>query len=241
MSIPSTFERRWPTVILAPITIANHVVTVSSTKGLHTKQEIILSNGSLPQLTLEIKRVISDTQIAVGEKDKAINKLENPVAYSGGILTSIEQKRNEFGAEIVWRAVYEEEPAVALRTVLVDWVGSYYSLANPLPVSVSTDLTVSTEAPRTPGLTIVTSPIVSDDQFTIVLPSGVKRFTLKPRRGTQASFDIALVPYALNSDYYSVLPGDEFLSGSINLAAPKTFYLRTKKTSVEIECWYWST
>jgi hypothetical protein len=135
--IPTTFERRWPTVILTPIQVANHVITVPTTAGLHTKQKIVLSKVGLDQLELEIKRVISDTQLHVGRIDRDIASYENPIAYGGGTLTSSEQKRNEFGSEIVIRAVYEEEPAVALRNVLVNRWGEFYSTDNPLPVQLS--------------------------------------------------------------------------------------------------------
>ena len=122
---PSTFEKKWPTVILAPIAVANHVITVSSTAGLHTKAKISLSIAGLDALDLEVKRVLSDTQLQVGYADKAINAIEDPVQYDGGMLTCSEQKRTEFGADIVLRAVYEEEPAVALRNVLVNRYGTF--------------------------------------------------------------------------------------------------------------------
>lgn len=135
--VPTTYERKWPSVILTPISIANHIVTVSDTRHLHTKQKIILSKPGLDQLELEIKRVLSDTQLHVGLIDKDIGSYTNPVDYNGGTLIAEEQERNKFGSEIVLRAVYQEEPAVALRTLLVDRYGAYFTPDNPLPVQLS--------------------------------------------------------------------------------------------------------
>lgn len=122
---PTTFEKKWPTVILTPIGVADHVVTVSSTAGLHTKAIVALSAVGQETVEYEIKRVLNDTQLQVGLTGTAINKIEDPVQFDGGMLTMSEQKRTEFGADIVLRAVYQEEPAVALRNVLVNQYGAF--------------------------------------------------------------------------------------------------------------------
>jgi len=121
--VPSTFERKWPTIILTPISVANHIVTVSDTAGLHEKQKITLSAVGEEALELEIKRVLSDTTFQVGEVGSDMALYANPIAYSGGTLTMSEQPRNAMGGDIVLRAVYEEGPAVALRNLLVNKYG----------------------------------------------------------------------------------------------------------------------
>lgn len=123
-NIPTTFEQKWPTVILTPIAVANHIITVSDTAGLHTKAIIVLRLAGA-SIEYEIKRVLSDTQLQVGLPETAINKIENPIAFNGGTLTMSEQNRNKFGSEVVLRAVYEEEPASALRNVLVNKYGAF--------------------------------------------------------------------------------------------------------------------
>lgn len=136
MAIPSTFERKWPSVLLAPISVANSIVTVSSTEGLHPKQRITLRLGAL-QENYEIKRVLSDTQLQVGPPGPTMNQYSNPVSFNGGLLEMSEQERNPMGWEIVGRAVYAEEPIVALRNILVNKWGEYYDVQNPLPVRLS--------------------------------------------------------------------------------------------------------
>jgi len=135
---PTTRERKWPQVILTPITIANHIVTVSSTILLHTKQIVILSKTGQETKEFEIKRILSDTQFHLGPKDSGrMQEYANPIEFNGGMLTMPEQNRNPMSGDIVLRAVYEEENAVALRNILVDWKGSYYCEDNPLPVQLS--------------------------------------------------------------------------------------------------------
>ena len=119
---PSVFEKVWPTVLLSPIAVANHIITLPTTRNLHTKQIITLRLNSDAE-EFEIKKVLNDTQIQVGKKNAPINSLENPVKFNGGSLEMHEQKRNEIGSEYVIRAVYDEEPAVALRTLLVTEFG----------------------------------------------------------------------------------------------------------------------
>lgn len=121
---PSTFEKKWPTVILAPIAVSGHVITVSDTAGLHTKAVVALSKAGQDTVEYEIKRVLDSTRLQVGYADKAIDQIENPTQFDGGMLTMSEQNRNKFGGEVVLRAVYEEEPATALRNLLVNRYGA---------------------------------------------------------------------------------------------------------------------
>jgi hypothetical protein len=63
--------------------------------------------------------------------------VENPVEFSGGSLSVIEQERNQMTGDVVFRAVYEEGPTSALRNVLVDHRGHFYSADNPLSVQLA--------------------------------------------------------------------------------------------------------
>lgn len=117
-------ERTWPSLILSPISVNNHVVTVSSTRGLKTKQHVQLSKAGIDTQTFEIKRVVSSTEIMVGPTSTNIKKTTEAVLFDGGILSLSEQSRNKLGDAPIMRAVYEEEPTIALRTVDVDYLGN---------------------------------------------------------------------------------------------------------------------
>lgn len=121
--LPSIFERNWPGVVLTPIQVLNHIITVSDTAGLHDKQIITLSKAGFEQVQFEIQRVISDTQLAVVSIGKNSALLANPTDYDGGTLSAAEQLRPAFGSDIALRAAFEEGPAVAFRTIAVDSYG----------------------------------------------------------------------------------------------------------------------
>lgn len=125
--LPSAFEKKWPTILLSPIYVANHIITVPSTAGLHSRQKITLRKIGVEPKEFYINRVLSDTQITVYHKDGEFVSKDNPVEFDGGSLEMSEQNRNPIQADYVIRAVYEEEPAVALRTMLVSQYGERVS------------------------------------------------------------------------------------------------------------------
>ena len=130
-------ERTWPSVLLSPILVSNHKITVSSTLGLKVKQVITLSKAGVTSQQFEIKRVFSSTMIMVGPIGKNIKETSEAVLFNGGSLAAHEQSRNKLGDAPIMRAVYEEEPTIALRTVSVDAFGNFFSLDNPIPVQLS--------------------------------------------------------------------------------------------------------
>lgn len=131
--IPTIFETKWPTVLLSPISVSNHIIAVSSTVGLHPKQVVTLKKAGVLSENFIIQRILSDTELQIGKMDVSFIAYENPTQFDGGSLEMLEQERNKMGSEIYFRAVYEERP-VALRTILVDRYGQHYTSANPVPI-----------------------------------------------------------------------------------------------------------
>lgn len=114
------------------------LVTISDTRGFKVKAEVVISANTLPNLTLEVKRVLSKTQLLVGEKGK-IQQRANIQAYTvalGATIRQPEQDRPGIPTEQHERAVFAEEPILAKRTILVDEYGNYYNEENPLPINV---------------------------------------------------------------------------------------------------------
>jgi hypothetical protein len=122
---PDLREQQWLSVFLSPISVANSVITVSDTFGLHPKAPIQLKDLAGNVQDFEIKRVLNDTQIQIGNIGNGITgPFLNPVQFDGGSLQMGEVNRNKFGSELVLRAVYQEEPALALRNLLVNKYGA---------------------------------------------------------------------------------------------------------------------
>jgi hypothetical protein len=169
VELPSTFERRWPTVILTPITIANFIITVSDVTGLYTKQKVTLSAPGQSPGNYRIVRVLSNTQIQVGPVESGnMTQVLNPTQYSGGTLTMGEQERNKIGYDIALRACYAEEPIVALRNVLVDKYGAFYDPSNPLPISFDGTVQIGDVSIVYNGNTMVVNP---DGSINVIVES----------------------------------------------------------------------
>lgn len=117
----------------------NGLITVSSTKFFKVKAKVVITANSLPTLNLEIKRVISPTQMLVGPNGQ-IRQRTDISAYTTALLAKVEQPEQDrpgIPTEQHERAVYEEEPTLAKRVILVDEFGEFYEEDNPLPVQLS--------------------------------------------------------------------------------------------------------
>lgn len=115
------------------------ITLVSDACRFKVKQQVFLSGSTLPNLDqIEVKRVISDTQLYVGPKGGNIDSRVNISAYTlalGATITANEQLRPSIPQEELIRAMYEEEPTVAQRSILVDRCGDDYDEDNPLPIA----------------------------------------------------------------------------------------------------------
>lgn len=138
-------ERHWE--YQAPIAFtadggADGLVTVSSVECLKVKQNIVVSAVGLPDLALEVKRVISFTQLIVGPKQSklGLKAREDISAYTVALSASIraeEQSKTRLDPRDIIQSVYEHEPTIAIRTMEVDKIGHPYTVSNPFPTLIS--------------------------------------------------------------------------------------------------------
>jgi hypothetical protein len=95
----------------------------------------------LPSLALEVKRVSSDTTLELGPVGGKISERVDLSAYASGtsFIYANEQPRPVIPLQEIQRSIYEEEPAVAMRTVQVNAAGKTlnpeYSEAGELKVT----------------------------------------------------------------------------------------------------------
>lgn len=121
---PGITERTWPSVILSPISVSGHIITVSSTIGLKVKMTVTLSKPGITDEQFEIKRVFDSKSLMLGPVGKNIKKSSEALKFDGGTLYAHEQSRNVLGDSPILRAVYEEEPTIAIRTISVGPTGA---------------------------------------------------------------------------------------------------------------------
>lgn len=118
------------------------LVTVADTAGFRIKQVAFLLATALPALPVQIKRVLSPTQLICGRID---NKIASWIpldisAYTVAATASIgaeQQNKNNIPDADHYRAIYESDPVCGDRVINVDKHGQFYDVDNPLPVEVS--------------------------------------------------------------------------------------------------------
>jgi hypothetical protein len=121
------------------------LVTLADTSMFKVKQHVVLDATSL-STTLEVKEVVSNTQLYVGPIKGSITSRTDISAYTvaaGAFIYANEQNRPNIDYSEIWRAVYDEEPTIALRTMLVDEQGDRIGPSNPLDVNATVDVTVN--------------------------------------------------------------------------------------------------
>jgi hypothetical protein len=127
-------EKKWLEV--SPQTLTSNgdsdgTVTIADTSLFKVKQKVILKANTEPNLELEVKRVVSSTVLKVGPRSSNIDDRSDLSDYTTAKSTTIQaptQARPRMNQSEIAQATYSEEPALAVRTVLVDKTGAYASL-----------------------------------------------------------------------------------------------------------------
>lgn len=125
------------------------VIKVLDTAGFKVKQRAVVSAVGLPDIQVQIKRVVSSTQMIVGplpeQLQPAFRQQGNQLltvrtdlsAYTllnSAYVYAEEQEKSKLKIDDIWSAVYEQEPTVAIRVVDVDKYGNFYDKDNPMPI-----------------------------------------------------------------------------------------------------------
>lgn len=144
------FEKQWlavpPTLFTADGGMQGQI-QVADTTGFRVKATVNIVCPSLPNLQVQVKRVISKTQILVGSLGKNIDNRVDLTAYTlalGAYVYQDVQDRVTIAPADIIQAVYEQEPVVAIRTIPVDELGNSYGPENPLPVAFDGTVSVGT-------------------------------------------------------------------------------------------------
>jgi len=169
-------EKRFPVVPPQAFTAngtANGVITIPDTTLFKVKQDVFIAGAALPTLDkLEVKNVLSRTQMVIGPDGGAMNLTTDLSLYTTAansvVFCPAEQKRPAINQDEYERAVYEEEPIVAKRVILVDDLGNKYTQANPLPVDATVSVVVP---PVTVDLDAMTPPNRPDPDNVLIVGS----------------------------------------------------------------------
>lgn len=115
-------------------------VLVPNSLAFKVNQVVYLRSNTLPPLKFRVKRIDAPTRLYLGSWDKGIADRTDLSAFTIGdssVIYADEQERTSVPNEAIFRAIFEEEPANALRNFLVDSLGNGYTELNPFPVGFS--------------------------------------------------------------------------------------------------------
>lgn len=144
------FERQWAAVPLQAFTANGSpfgLITVVDTAGFRVKMVAAITSNTLPPLPVQIKIVLSPTVLIVGKVDNQIANWPKidltpyTIAINSG-LTAERQEKNKITGEDIVKATYEADPVAAERVIPVDIHGDFFSQANPIPVSIDSEITI---------------------------------------------------------------------------------------------------
>lgn len=135
-------ERFYPEIYARPFVSdgkSNGVIVISDTYNFKVKMTVTVEADGFEPVNLEIKRILSKNEIVLGDIGRPIHNRRDMSMYTlstNPTIKAAEQKRPEIPPIDYERAVYEEEPTVAKRQVLVDDLGNFYNGKNPMPVKM---------------------------------------------------------------------------------------------------------
>ena len=252
MAIERSWERQGPVAFTANGG-QDGLVTVSSVECFKVKQRVSIYSTTQPSIILEIKRVLSYTQLEVGpirdtthpaKPQHNIKSRADISAYTvadSAFIVAQEQSKTKIPDRDIIQAVYEHEPTTAIRTTLVDKIGNFYNKTNRIPVDISGgNFAVNISRPDTQAIAVksISAPEV-EESFTF--PNGTKDYLIKAR-GSKDCFKIGLNAGDIsNGNYWTVIRGNSFTPDElIDYPDNFTLYFQTvKKSNVELEIWYW--
>jgi len=118
-------------------------ITIASTFGFYVSQHVVVKATSLPDKFLEIKQILSVTEMIVGPRDGTA-RYSAVDFYTVALNATVEAPEQSYGVDAengdVLAAVYENHPIAAIRSILVDGLGQFYTEENPLPVNAAVSI-----------------------------------------------------------------------------------------------------
>lgn len=136
-------EKFWAPVPPQPITTngtADGHISVSDSTLFYVKRKVNVFSNAVSVMQLEVKKInnINDIELGpIGNINLRSNLTAILTADSPIISAPDFQNRPAISVEDVLRASFANEPAVGLRSLLIDSLGNPYKKSNPMPVQLS--------------------------------------------------------------------------------------------------------
>lgn len=134
-------EKSFLEVAPRPLLLDGNSVGVLSVAGacqLKVGQKFILKSNAQVPLLVKVNQFIDELSFYVGAHNKGVNDRVDVSAYlvaDGANIFANKQPRPNIPPDDVWRSTYSEEPAMAIRNLLVDECGAIIGKDAPLPIT----------------------------------------------------------------------------------------------------------
>jgi hypothetical protein len=122
------------------------IVNIPDTSLFKVNQNAIIVSDTQGPTACIIKRVLSSTSLVVGQPNSPITATPDLSLYlvaDNARIFANEQPRVSVSNDALTRAIYEEEPTVAQRVILVDKQGNIFDALNPIPTGISANVSIS--------------------------------------------------------------------------------------------------
>lgn len=265
-------ERKWLAVPPRSLLVNGNqfgLITIADTIGFKVKQTVVLRATTQPDFLLQVKRVISNTQLIVGRPDNKIGPEQhvNISAYTVALGANIYAEEQDKAAMPTekdhYSAIYEGDPTVADRVILVDPYGRFYGEGNPLPIAFdgtiavgnvtiqdddgdelevnpdgSINVNVLDAAASTPSDPFIENISIAsaNTEYSFAFPAKTIRFLMRIRDGS-AKVQFAWASGDTNVKFMTMNVGT-FYSEETQLGG-KTIYFQANKANQIMELLYW--
>lgn len=138
-----SIERWWTSVSPQSITVngtSDGHISVGNSTLFKVNQKVIIFSDTVTPLSLQVKQInnINDIEIGpIGNDTDDRADLASILTTDNPRISAPRQPRPTISREDIFRAMYAEEPTVAMRSHLVDELGRAFGTSNPLAVQLS--------------------------------------------------------------------------------------------------------
>lgn len=211
------------------------LIRISKSSLFKVKQRVLVRAAAGEATEFEIKDIQGGTDIFVGPISGSIESRSDTSVYttlSGAYIYAERQRRPIIAEQEIVRAAFEEEPMLAHRVALIDEDGFRIGGDNPLPI----EGTITLGGLSSPVVVNIAAPTVQE--YSYILPAGVKRFTIKSRN--YSAIRVAWLPTETSTNYISYAPGCTIEEDGLKLLNATPIYIYITHASTTIEIMHWS-
>lgn len=232
-------EKFWAEVLAQPIiqdSTASGQVFVSLSTLFKVGQNVVLKAAGNPDKLLKVKAISNLNTIELGARGHNIRHREDLSAYtlaSGATIHADKQSRPPISTDDIIRSIFEEEPTVALRTILVDEIGDPHSASNPISVVGNLELGDPVETPLIRNISCPNKNV----ENAVPIPAGVKKLSFYARNNSKLQFSFNSGESGVA--FKTLMPGNVFQEDGIELNG-KTLYVQASKDGEILEILTWT-